>query len=233
MASPAVLLPPHGGYRKLKSFQVAQLAYDVTVVFCDRFVDRRSRTHDQMIQAARSGVQNTAEGSLASGTSRKTEMKLTSVSRASLEELKLDYEDYLRQNGLQIWPRNHPALVELRRLRPTTLAEFRAWANEKPSGRSGRTGPAGPASSTAPCPPSPSSSSRVSSSSRFPPSSLSERVANGALLLIGVACYCLDRQLAALGREFEREGGFSERLYQVRSAARSGVRAPAAHTVST
>jgi four helix bundle protein len=64
------LIPRHGGYRRLKSFQVAQLVYDVTVQFCDRYIDRRSRTHDQMVQAARSGVQNIAEGSQASATSK-------------------------------------------------------------------------------------------------------------------------------------------------------------------
>jgi len=67
------LIPKHGGYRRLKSFQVAQLVYDVTVRFCDRYIDKRSRTHDQMVQAARSGVQNIAEGSQASGTSKKFE----------------------------------------------------------------------------------------------------------------------------------------------------------------
>src|SRR6202789_2689591 len=101
---PEKLIPLHGGYRDLKSFQVAQLAYDVTVRFCPRYVDNRSRTRDQMVQAARSGVQNIAEGSQASGTSKKTELKLTNVARASLEELRLDYEDYLRQRGLAQWP---------------------------------------------------------------------------------------------------------------------------------
>ena len=96
-------LRPSGGYRELRSFQVTTVIYDATVSFCDRFVDKRSRTHDQMVQAARSGVQNIAEGSLASGTSKKTELKLTNVARASLGELKLDYEDFLRQRGLPIW----------------------------------------------------------------------------------------------------------------------------------
>src|SRR6202167_3970250 len=105
MNEPEKLIPLHGGYRKLKSFQVAQLVYDVTVRFCDRYIERRSRTRDQMTQAARSGVQNIAEGSQASGTSKKFELKLTSVARASLEELRLDYEDYLRQRGLAQWPR--------------------------------------------------------------------------------------------------------------------------------
>jgi four helix bundle protein len=88
------LIPAHGGYRELKSFQQAELIYDATVKFCDRFIDKRSRTHDQMVQAARSGRQNIAEGSQASGTSKKTELKLVGVARASLEELLLDYEDY-------------------------------------------------------------------------------------------------------------------------------------------
>ena len=79
-----LLIPKHGGYRKLKSFQVAQLVYDVTARFCDRYIDRFSRTKDQMVQAARSGVQNIAEGSQASATSKKMELKLTQVARASL-----------------------------------------------------------------------------------------------------------------------------------------------------
>jgi len=88
------LIPSHGGYRELRSFQHAELVYDATVKFCDRFINRRSRTLDQMVQAARSGRQNIAEGSQASGTSKKTELKLTGVARASLEELLLDYENF-------------------------------------------------------------------------------------------------------------------------------------------
>jgi four helix bundle protein len=91
------LIPQHGGYRDLKSYQNAEIVYDATVKFCDKFIDRRSRTHDQMVQAARSGKQNIAEGSMASGTSKKTELKLVGVARASLEELLLDYQDFLRQ----------------------------------------------------------------------------------------------------------------------------------------
>jgi len=105
-SEPVGIVPPHGGYRKLRSFQAAQTVYDATVVFCDRFLDRRSRTHDQMVQAARSGVQNIAEGSVASATSKKTELKLTGVARASLEELLLDFEDFLRQRGLKLWPKD-------------------------------------------------------------------------------------------------------------------------------
>ena len=110
------LIPPHGGYRELKSFQHAELVYDCTVKFCDRFIDPRSRTHDQMVQAARSGRQNIAEGSQASGTSKKFELKLVSVARASLEELLLDYEDFLRQRGLTLWGKDHPTARVIRSL---------------------------------------------------------------------------------------------------------------------
>jgi four helix bundle suffix protein len=89
--------------------------YDATVIFCNRFVDRRSRTHDQMVQAARSAVQNIAEGSMASATSKKTELKLTGVARASLEELLLDYEDFLRQRGLLRWPKDSPEALVVRK----------------------------------------------------------------------------------------------------------------------
>jgi len=110
------LIPPHGGYRGLKSYQMAEIVYDATVVFCDRFIDRRSRTHDQMVQAARSGKQNIAEASVASGTSKKTELKLVGVARASLEELLQDYQDFLRQRGLPLWPKDHPKAKEVRSL---------------------------------------------------------------------------------------------------------------------
>lgn len=109
-------IPKHGGFRKLRSFQAAQLAYDGTVIFCDRFIDKRSRTHDQMVQAARSGVQNIAEGSLASATSKETEIKLTNVARASLGELLLDYEDFLRQRALRQWTKESPESLEVRNL---------------------------------------------------------------------------------------------------------------------
>jgi four helix bundle suffix protein len=110
------LIPTHGGYRNLKSFQSAEIVYDATVKFCDRFIDKHSRTHDQMVQAARSGRQNIAEGSQASGTSKKTELKLVGVARASLEELLLDYEDFLRQRGFALWEKNHPTCRAVRAL---------------------------------------------------------------------------------------------------------------------
>jgi len=110
------LIPPHGGYRDLQSYQMSEIVYDGTVVFCDRFISSRSRTHDQMVQAARSGKQNIAEGCMASGTSKKTELKLIGVARASLEELLVDFQDYLRQHKLPLWGRDHPKAREVRGL---------------------------------------------------------------------------------------------------------------------
>jgi restriction system protein len=110
------LIGPHGGYRNLKSYQNAEIIYDATMAFCNLFISKRSRTHDQMVQAARSGKQNIAEGSMASGTSKKTELKLIGVARASLEELLLDYQDFLRQQGLPLWEKNHPRAEKIRKL---------------------------------------------------------------------------------------------------------------------
>ena len=121
------LITKHGGYRKLRSFQVGQLIYDVTVRFCGRYIGKRSRTNDQIVQAARSGVQNIAEGSLASGTAKKNELKLTTVARASLEELRLDHEDFLRQGVLAQWKPDHPALVRFKARRCATVEEFVGW----------------------------------------------------------------------------------------------------------
>ena len=110
------LIEPHGGYQNLKSYQMAEIVYDAATAFCNRFIDRRSRTHDQMVQAARSGKQNIAEGSMASGTSRKTELKLVGVARASLEELLLDCKDYLRQHRHELWSKDNLQAQNIRKL---------------------------------------------------------------------------------------------------------------------
>jgi four helix bundle suffix protein len=209
-AAPEKLIPLHGGYRKLKSFQVAQLAYDVTVRFCDRYISPRSRTHDQMVQAARSGVQNIAEGSQASGTSKKTELKLTNVARASLEELRLDYEDYLRQRGLVQWPREDARRAELITARPATADDVAAWARAV-HGHDGQSEQHGRGKTE-----TKSTASTQSTVSTFP-----EIAANGALALLAVACSLLDRQIATLEKNFVEEGGFTERLYRVRSERRN------------
>ena len=116
MGEPSGFIDPHGGFRRLKSFQAAEIVYDGTVVFCNRLIDRRSRTHDQMVQTARSGRQSIAEGSVASGTSKKTELKLVGGARASLEELLLDYQDFLRQRSLPLWGKGHPQAQTIRKL---------------------------------------------------------------------------------------------------------------------
>jgi len=193
------LIPKHGGYRRLRSFQIAQLVYDVTVRFCNRYIDRRSRTHDQMVQAARSGVQNIAEGSMASGTSKKMELKLTNVARASLEELRLDYEDFLRQRSLPLWTPDDPRRKALVARRCSTADEVAQWIKEI-HGKDGR-----------------SISSMPSIPSTYP-----EIAANAAHILIGVAGALLDRQIAAQASAFETEGGFTERLHRVRTNWRRG-----------
>ncbi len=179
------LLPLHGGYRKLRSFQTTELIYDGTVIFCDRFIEKRSRTHDQMVQAARSGRQNIAEGSMASATSKKMELKLTNVAKASLEELLLDYEDFLRQRRLPLWEKNSaPALAVRGRYRSDT------------SDASDRSDPYGIATAEP------------------------EVAANTLICLINQAIYLLKRQIEKLERDFIEQGGFTERLYRKRSAAR-------------
>ena len=123
-------LRPSGGYRHLRSFQVTEIIYDGTVSFCDRFVNKRSRTHDQMVQAARSGRQNIAEGSRASATSSQTELRLVNVARASLDELLLDYEDFLRQRGLQQWSKDDLQARKVRavgRVNPTDQSDAKAY----------------------------------------------------------------------------------------------------------
>ena len=206
------LIPKHGGYRHLKSFQVAQLVYDVTARFCDRYIEKRSRTHDQMVQAARSGVQNIAEGSQASGTSKKFELKLTSVARASLEELRLDYEDFLRQKSLLIWARHDPRRQSLVDWRCKTADEFAQWVREVHSnGHGGLIGRSGHFEKA---------TKNISPSTQSTPG-FSEIAANGVLVLLAVACALLDRQLAAQAQAFENDGGFTERLYRVRSARRT------------
>lgn len=186
------LILPHGGYRKLKSFQMAELCFDVTVRFCKRYIDKRSRTYDQMVQAARSGTQNIVEGSAASGTSKRTELKLTDTARFSLEELKRDYRDFLRQRGFKEWSFSEPLRQELIEARCGSAAEVARWVRE--------------------------TRSRLAHSGRQ--QRYCEIAANAALVLIAVACSLLDRQLASLAKSFLDEGGFTERMYRLRSQRR-------------
>jgi four helix bundle suffix protein len=113
---PQNFIPPHGGYEELLSFQKARIVYDGTVCFCERFLNKRDRTVDQMVQAARSGKQNILEGSQVSGTSKEAEIKLLNVARASLEELLEDYRDFLRVRKQKLWDKNSREAQFVRRL---------------------------------------------------------------------------------------------------------------------
>ncbi len=129
-------IPLHGGYRNLIAYQKSEIIYDGTIYFTKRFFTKYDRTIDQMVQAARSGKQNIAEASMASATSKETEIKLTNVARASLEELKIDYEDFLRSNKYEIWGKDHRFTQRFRELNRTPNANYetyrKALEHEKP-----------------------------------------------------------------------------------------------------
>ena len=129
-------IPKHGGYRNLITYQKSEIIYDGTIYFTKRFFGKYDRTVDQMVQAARSGKQNIAEASMASATSKETEIKLTNVARASLEELLIDYEDFLRTNKYTLWPKDHRLVQRFRELNRTPAATYatyqKAIENESP-----------------------------------------------------------------------------------------------------
>ena len=193
-------LMPHGGYEKLRSYKVAEAVYDATVVFCDRFVDKRSRTHDQMVQAARSGVRNISEGSGASATSRKSEMLLTNVARASLsDELLRDYKSFLTQRGLRVWQKDSPEALAMReRLKHDVVPDLppAKKGNIRLTGLTGLT--------------------------EFIAQADAEIAGNAMLCAVNQAAYLLRRQVEQLGRDFVEHGGFTERLYASRAQARAG-----------
>lgn len=191
MEGPHKKLRPSGGYRSTASFQTATLIYDATVWFCEKFVDPRSRTADQMVQAARSGRQNIAEGSRASATSSQTELRLVNVARASLEELLLDYEDYLRHRRLPQWA---PDSAE--------ASAVRAVAS-----RRDRTDQSDPTDLT-----DLTDQQRYALYARWLDHADAAVRANALICLIHQANYLLDRQIAALEAAFISEGGYSEQL---------------------
>jgi four helix bundle suffix protein len=133
---PQNFIPPHGGYEELLSFQKARVVYDATVCFCQRFLERRDRTVDQMVQAARSGKQNILEGSQASGTSREAEIKPVNAARASLEELLEDYRDFLRVRGFPLWEKNSKEARFVRRLgaqKNRSYESYRTYIETRPA----------------------------------------------------------------------------------------------------
>jgi len=207
-----LILPPSGGYEKLVSFQVAKLLYDVTVRFVDRYIPTGSRTSDQMEQAARSGVRNIAEGSKISATTKKLEMNLTSVARASLDELQKDYESYLEHRKLPLWEPMDPRRKELSNARckdPDEVARWikAVWEREKEQRMQAVEGPR-----TARTP-------RTVKDRAF-----AELSANVGQTLCKIAIHLLDKQVDSQARAFEKEGGFSERLYKVRSELKAQQR---------
>jgi restriction system protein len=198
MSNAESLFLPHGGYRKLRSYKVAEAVYDATVVFCRRFFAHDRRMSDQMVQAARSGVRNISEGSGAAATSRKSEMKLTNVARASLsDELLRDYESFLRQNGLRVWPKDSRQALAMR----ARLAQDRA-PNLPPATASGvrLKGLAG--------------------LSEFVGQAAPELAGNAMLCVVNQAGYLLKRQLESQSQTFLESGGFTEKLYETRSQRR-------------
>jgi four helix bundle suffix protein len=168
---------------------VATIVYDATALFCSRFLDQRSRMVDQMVQAARSGRQNIAEGSRASATSSQTELRLVNVARASLDELLLDYEDFLRQRQLPLWGKDAPEARQVREV-----------------GRKGE------AQRTDPSDPTDRSAEGFGPYAPWLNHDDPGVVANATICLIHQANYLLDRQIAGLERQFIGEGGYSERL---------------------
>jgi restriction system protein len=191
-------LRPSGGYRDSCSFQTATIIYDATYWFCEKFLNPRSRTVDQMVQAARSGRQNIAEGSRAAATSSQTELRLLNTARASLEELLLDYEDFLRHRRLQQWAPDAPEAMAVRQVPQkfkhdrsdqtdlTDLTDQERWVlyapwleHDNPAVR-----------------------------------------ANAIICLIHQANFLLDHQIAALEKQFVQGGGYSEQLAAARLAER-------------
>jgi len=182
MSSPESPLLPHGGYRKLRSYKVAEAVYDATVVFCRRFLSNDQRMSDQMVQAARSGVRNISEGSGAAATSRKSEMKLTNVARASLsDELLRDYESFLTQQGLRVWPKDSREALAMRaRLAQDDARVATSAAKVRLSGLAGL--------------------------SQFVEKAEPELVANAMLCAVNQAAYLLKRQLERQGETFLESG---------------------------
>ena len=198
---PEPLIPPHGGYKKLVTYRLGNLIYDATVAFCERYFSRKDRTFDQMVQAARSGVANIIEGSEASATSKKTELKLTNVAKASQEELLADYQAFLRQRDLPEWAPDSQSAEAVRQSRPADLAALRQLMADLVAELAGQ-------------------SDRSDKSDRS--DILATVAANTMICLVNQETYLLKRQINRLAADFENEGGFTERLYRTRKSRRDG-----------
>ncbi|MFM7179923.1 MAG: four helix bundle suffix domain-containing protein [Verrucomicrobiales bacterium] len=198
MSEPSDVFLPHGGYRKLRSYRLAEVVFDATVVFCDRFIRKGSRTHDQMVQAARSGVRNISEGSGLAATSRKLEMNLTNVARASLsDELLPDFESFLRQIGLELWPKDsRKTLVMRERLRDELVPGLPPAYPDRPR-----------------C-------DGLANFTSFIAHTDAEVAANAMICLIHQTIFLLRGQLRSQEKTFLNQGGFSENLLRQRQNQR-------------
>ncbi|MFA7230405.1 MAG: four helix bundle suffix domain-containing protein [Victivallaceae bacterium] len=188
---------PSGGYRNTCSFQTATIIYDATVWFCEKFIDSRSRLVDQMVQAARSGRQNIAEGSRAAASSSQTELRLVNVARSSLEELLLDYEDFLRHRHLQQWSPDSPEAQAVRLL-PKKFRDQSDYANLSDL----------------------TDQQRWTLYAEWLEHDNPAVRANALICLIHQANYLLDQQIEALEKQFISAGGYSEQLAAARLEAR-------------
>lgn len=206
------ILQPSGGYEKLVSYKVAKLLYDVTVRFVDRYIPAGSRTADQMEQAARSGERNIAEGSKLSATTKKLELNLTNVARASIDELRKDYESFLEHRKLPLWEPMDPRRKELSNARCKDADEVArwikaVWEREKEQRMQAVEGP------------------RTARTPRtVKDRAYAEISANVGQTLCKIAIHLLDKQVESQARAFETEGGFSERLYTVRKELQKDAR---------
>jgi len=200
-------IPPHGGYQELLSYQRSVVVYDATVAFCRDFFQKYDRTIDQMVQAARSGKQNIIEGSMASGTSKETELKLTNVARASLEELLEDYRDFLRTRQAEEWDKNSKEALFVR-----GLASGKIQLNEDGTKATKATNGTGRDMSRS------SHASPVVTYDAF--RSFETRPAdvraNVVICLIHQTNYLLDQQIRKLEQDFLQEGGLRERMTRAR-----------------
>jgi len=194
---------PSSGYRRLDSWVLASVAQFATYGFCAKFLDRKidptGRQYDQMTQAARSGKVNIVEGSSRAATSKETEMKLTDVARASLHELRSDYEDWFLRHGKTPWKMNDPESKAVFSLRLDTPDYGEDYVHDS-------------------CVHLLAQRARFA---RWLESDDSFTVANAMIIIIGRAIRMLENQLAAQGETFEREGGFREQLTSVRVEARA------------
>ncbi len=211
---PKGFIPKHGGYQDLLSYQRSVVVYDLTVVFCRDVFHKYDRTIDQMVQAARSGKQNIIEGSMASGTSKETEIKLTNVARASLEELLEDYRDFLRTHQAEEWDKNSKEALFIRNLASGKIA-LKNGTKETDATHEKNTSPESPSSHKS------STASVTYETFRSFENRPAEVRANIAICLIHQTNYLLDQQLRKLEQDFLNEGGLRERMYRARVDARN------------